>query len=61
VVGKTDKAGAFPVTPGYTPFDVGATIYETLGVDPNTEVRDPLDRTLRLNSGTPMRFLFTGA
>ena len=27
VIGKTDKIGAFPTTPPYTPDDVGATVY----------------------------------
>ena len=28
----------------YTPFDVGATIYQTLGVDPEGEIRDAQNR-----------------
>src|SRR4029078_617372 len=44
VVGRTERAGAYPVTPAYTPFDVGATVYQALGVDPESELRDPLGK-----------------
>jgi hypothetical protein len=58
VVGKTDRAGAYPVTTSYTPFDVGATIYRALGVDPERELRDPQNRPARVCPGTPMDVLF---
>ena len=58
VVGRSDKAGAYPLTPGYTPYDVGATVYRALGLPADAEIRDTLDRPLRLNNGTPMRALF---
>ncbi|HEX4611710.1 MAG TPA: DUF1501 domain-containing protein, partial [Urbifossiella sp.] len=38
VIGKSDKTGAFPTNTPYTPFDVGATIYQALGVDPGSEI-----------------------
>ncbi len=58
VIGKSDKSGAFPVTTSYTPFDIGATVYRALGVDPDSEIRDALGRPVRVNSGTPMDVLF---
>jgi hypothetical protein len=58
VVGKTDRAGAYPVTTSYTPFDVGATIYRALGVDPERELRDSQNRPARVCPGTPMDVLF---
>jgi hypothetical protein len=58
VIGRTDKTGGFPVTPGYTPYDIGATVYRALGVPADAEVRDPLGRPFRLNAGTPMSVLF---
>jgi hypothetical protein len=58
VIGATDKAAAYPVTTTYTPYDIGATIYRTLGIDPGTEIHDPLGRPIRLNDGTPMDILF---
>jgi hypothetical protein len=61
VIGKSDRAGGHPVTSGYTPFDVGATIYQELGVEPDAEVQDALGRPARLNGGTPMNVLFRDA
>jgi hypothetical protein len=58
VVGQTDRAGAYPVTPAYTPFDVGATVYQALGVDPESELRDPLGKPARVCAGTPIGVLF---
>jgi hypothetical protein len=58
VIGASDRIGAFPTTTTYTPFDVGATVYQALGVDPETEVRDALNRPMRLNSGQPIATLF---
>jgi len=59
VIGQSDRAGAYPTTTTYTPFDLGATVYEFLGVPADTEIRDSLNRPLQLNSGRPMRFLFS--
>ncbi len=60
VIGASDRTGAAPITDGYTPYDVGATIYRTLGVSPDAEVRDALDRPLRLNTGRPIAALYRG-
>lgn len=61
VVGRSDKVGAYPVTPPYSPDDVGATVYHLLGVDPASEVRDRQGRPVQLNRGAVMEALFTGA
>ena len=61
VIGASDKVGARPVTVPYSPYDIGATIYRTLGVDPGTEIRDSLSRPMRICSGTPMDVLFRNA
>jgi hypothetical protein len=61
VIGKSDRMGGHPVTPAYTPFDFGATVYQVLGVEPGAEVRDPQDRPARVNTGTPMGVLFRNA
>jgi hypothetical protein len=58
VIGRSDRTGAYPVTPSYTPFDFGATVYKVLGIDPDAEVRDALGRPSRLTTGTPMDVLF---
>ncbi|OWK36703.1 DUF1501 domain-containing protein [Fimbriiglobus ruber] len=61
VIGKSDKIGAYPTTTPYSPDDVGATVYHTLGIDPATEVRDRLNRPVQLNRGQVIQSLFTGA
>ena len=58
VIGKSDKAGAHPVTTSYTPYDVGATIYHALGVDPESEIRDSTNRPSRVCTGKRMGVLF---
>jgi uncharacterized protein (DUF1501 family) len=58
VIGKSDKVGGQPVTTSYTPYDVGATIYRALGIDPESEIRDAQNRPSRVCAGTPMDVLF---
>ena len=58
VIGRSDRNATYPVTTSYTPFDIGATIYQSLGLDPEMEFRDPLNRPYRLNSGRPIQALF---
>jgi uncharacterized protein (DUF1501 family) len=61
VIGKSDKIGAYPITPPYSPNDLGATVYHVLGIQPETEVRDRQNRPVQLNRGTVIDALFTGA
>ena len=61
VIGKSDKMGAYPATRGYYPSDLGATIYQALGIDPGSEVTDRLGRPLALNRGEPIAPLFDGS
>jgi len=58
VIGKTDKIGSDPITTPYSPMDLGATIYRTLGVDYEMEVRDQLNRPVKLNLGTPIDAIY---
>ena len=58
VIGKSDKVGARPVTESFTPYDVGATVYRALGVDPDSEIRDSTDRPSRVCAGRRMDVLF---
>jgi hypothetical protein len=43
-VGGTDKHGAQPTGPRYTPGDVAATVYQALGVDASVMVQDRQNR-----------------
>jgi hypothetical protein len=61
VIGTSDAEGAYPATRAYSPNDVAATIYHWLGVDPEAIVRDRQGRPARLNTGSVIGPLFTGA
>ena len=61
VIGKSDKIGAYPITTAYSPNDVGATVYHALAIPSDADVRDRFDRPVRLNRGTVIEPLFTGA
>ena len=58
VIGKSDKVGARPTTESFTPYDVGATVYRALGVDPDSEIRDSTDRPSHVCAGRRMDVLF---
>lgn len=58
VHGASDRWAAYPARDPVSPDDIGATILHALGIDPATEIRDPVGRPLRINSGTPLTGLF---
>ncbi len=60
MIGRSDRIGAFPATPPFSPDDLGATVYHILGVPPRTEVRDRQNRPVQLNRGEVMQSLWTG-
>lgn len=61
VIGKSDKIGAYALSKTFGPPDLSATIYNALGVDSQTELRDRLGRPLQLCSGEVMTPLYTTA
>jgi hypothetical protein len=58
VHGASDRLAAYPATAPVTPDDLAATIYQALGIDPATEIRDRLGRPLPLTSGRPLDALY---
>jgi len=52
VYGASDKLGAYPVRDPQRPEDLSATLFHLLGISPETEIRDALDRPLPISSGT---------
>jgi len=58
VWGASDRWGAFPARDPVSPDDLGATILHALGVDPASEIADPLGRPMRINVGSPLTGLF---
>jgi hypothetical protein len=54
VFGSSDKSGAYPASDAVKPDDLAATMFYLLGIDPHTEVRDPLNRPLPIAQGSPI-------
>ena len=52
--GASDKHAAYPARDAVTPADLAATIYQILGLPPETTIRDPFDRPYALSTGTPI-------
>lgn len=44
VIGRSDATASYPTSRRYTPNDIGATIYQALGVPLETEVHDRTGR-----------------
>ncbi|WP_406693881.1 DUF1501 domain-containing protein [Singulisphaera sp. Ch08] len=61
IIGKSDRLGAYPISRSFSPPDLAATIYNALGVDTGTELRDRLGRPLTLCSGQPIASLYSTA
>jgi hypothetical protein len=58
--GCSDRIGAYPVADVAGPADLAATIFWRFGLDPATEIADPLGRPYKLAEGTPITALFSG-
>ena len=58
LVGSSDKTGAYPLSEPKTPDDVMATVYHALGFDPETIIRDQLNRPMPIADGRPIAALF---
>lgn len=58
VIGATDRHAAYPVTAKYGPWDVTATIFHALGIDPGGHFHDSADRPYPLSSGQPIAALY---
>jgi hypothetical protein len=54
VHGASDRFAAYPARNPTPPADLAATIYHCLGVDPQLQIRDRLDRPYNLCEGTPI-------
>ena len=53
-VGKTDREGGSPITEGYTPADMAATIFSQLGIGHDEEFPDIEGRPFRIYQGSPI-------
>jgi hypothetical protein len=54
IFGASDRDAAYPASNPVTPEDIAATIYQALGIAPETLIRDPLDRPHFVSIGTPI-------
>jgi hypothetical protein len=54
VHGSSDRTGAYPAADPVRPDDLAATMFHLLGIDPRTEVYDPLNRPLPIAAGSPI-------
>ncbi len=59
VIGASDALASDPMTRAYYPADLGATIYSALGIDPESQIIDRLNRPHRLNSGEVIAALYS--
>jgi hypothetical protein len=58
VHGQSDKNGAYPDRDPVSLGDLAATLFAALGIDPNTELRDKLNRPLPAATGKPVWNVF---
>jgi uncharacterized protein (DUF1501 family) len=56
--GASDASGARPKDDPLHPGDITATVFEALGLDPTTEIRDQLGRPVPASTGQPVQRLF---
>jgi hypothetical protein len=59
VIGRTDATASAVVEQPVSPPDILATIYQALGIDPKTMIRDRLGRPYPISTGSPIAGLFT--
>jgi uncharacterized protein (DUF1501 family) len=57
--GASDPSGAFPKDDPCRPDDITATVFQALGLDPATEIRDQLGRPMPISAGEPIQPLFS--
>lgn len=54
VFGASDRQAAYPTVQPVAPWDLAATVYHCLGIDPGAEVHDQQGRPLRVAIGEPV-------
>ncbi len=58
VVGESDSRGAYPRTEPYGPWDVMATMFSALGIDPQQHYFDPVNRPIPICDGRVMSAIY---
>lgn len=57
-VGAADRHAAYPITAKYGPWDVTATIFHALGMDPGGHFHDSANRPYPISTGQPIAMLY---
>ncbi len=57
--GSSDRSGAYPHDNPATPADITATVFHALGFDPETLMRDQLNRPIPISKGRPIQALLS--
>lgn len=58
VVGSSDARGAYPDSTSYGPWDIAATLYSALGINPAGHYTDPQGRPFPIAIGRPIEDLY---
>src|SRR5262245_50122261 len=58
VLGASDRLGAEPTTERYGPWDVAATMFHALGIDPRGHYTDSFGRPFSITTGRPIEALY---
>jgi len=58
VIGRSDRHAGYPVTDQFGPWDLTATIFNALGINPSGHFRDLTDRPYKISDGQPIRQLY---
>lgn len=59
LVGRTDRQGAYPIAERFGPWDVTATIFSALGIDPADHFTDLTGRIVPISVGNPIHEAYT--
>jgi hypothetical protein len=57
-VGESDSRGAYPRTEAYGPWDVTATMFSALGIDPHQHYYDPVNRPIQICDGQVIKAVY---
>jgi uncharacterized protein (DUF1501 family) len=60
VVGASDRLGGEPITERYGPWDVAATMFHALGIDPHGHYLDTVSRPYLITMGRPIEAIYAG-
>lgn len=58
VVGESDSSGAYPRTEPFGPWDVTATMFSALGIDPHQHYFDLVNRPIQICEGQVMKAIY---